>query len=72
MTILDRNGNEIKQPEPSPSWHKDVNVHALMLWQGHVFEYLGIDPVNDPNVIFFRYKEPTAKTTKRRQKCKTQ
>jgi len=72
MTIVDLNGNEMEQPAPMPKWHKDVNVHALMLWQGHVFEYLGIDPVNDPNVIFFRYKEPTAKTTKRRQKCKTQ
>ena len=72
MTLLDLHGNEIQQPAPMPEWHKDVNVHALMLWQGHVFEYLGIDPVNDPNVIFFRYKEPTAKTTKRRQKCKTQ
>jgi hypothetical protein len=66
MTILDLNGNEMQQPAPMPEWHKDVRVNALMQWQGHWFEYLGIDPVNDPNVIFFKYKEPT-KSTKRRK-----
>jgi hypothetical protein len=53
-----------------PEWHKDVQIMSLMCWQGHFFTFEGIDPDHDPNVIFFRYKEPT-KATKRRNNAGT-
>ena len=49
-----------------PEWHKDVRINSLMCWQGHWFTFAGIDPDHDPDVIMFRWKEPT-KTTKRRE-----
>ena len=64
MAILDAEGNEVKQ---MPTWHKDVNPQSLMQWGGHWFTFAGIDPDHDPDVIMFRWKEPT-KTTKRREK----
>jgi len=69
MTILNADGQEVKPPPVMPEWHKDVRINALMCWQGHFFTFAGIDPDHDPNVIFFKYKEPTGKT-KRRAKCK--
>jgi hypothetical protein len=62
VPILDKDGHEVKI---MPEWHKDVQIMALMQWCGHWFEFAGIDPDHDPDVIFFRYKEPT-KSTKRR------
>ena len=71
MTILDAEGKEAK-PEPvMPEWHKDVRINALMCWQGHFFTFAGIDPDHDPDIVMFKWKEPTGKT-KRRDKCKTQ
>ena len=66
MPIVDANGKEVKQ---MPEWHKDVQIMSLMQWCGHWFEFAGIDPDHDPNVVFFRWKEPT-KTTKRRKNAK--
>jgi hypothetical protein len=66
--ILDAEGKEAKPPPVMPEWHKDVQIMSLMQWCGHWFEFAGIDPDHDVDVIFFRYKEPT----KRRAKCKTQ
>lgn len=61
MTILDAQGKKVKQ---MPTWHQDVDPRFLMNWRGHWFQFAGIDP-EKPDMIFFRYKEPT-KSTKRR------
>jgi hypothetical protein len=66
MTILDADGQEVKPPPPTPEWHKDVKIGSLMCWQGHWFTFYGIDPEHDPDVIMFKWKEPT-KATKRRK-----
>ena len=63
MPLVDANGKEI---QTMPEWHQDVRPEVLMQWNGHWFKFYGIDPKHDPNVIFFRYHEPT-KTTKRRK-----
>lgn len=66
MPILDPQGNEVKT---MPEWHKDINLRNLMQWCGHWFTFETIDPNYDPDVIVFRYKEPT-KATKRRNNAK--
>jgi len=61
MAILDPQGNEVATP---PGWHLDVNPRSLLQWCGHWFTFEGVDP-EKPEIIFFRYKEPTKSTTRR-------
>ena len=69
MTILNPDGTEAKV---MPEWHSDVQIMTLMTWCGNWFEFAGIDPDHDPDVIMFRWKGPTKSTKRRRDKCKTQ
>jgi hypothetical protein len=55
-----------REANKRPAWHKDVKIGSLMCWQGHWFTFYGIDPEHDPDVIMFKWKEPT-KATKRRE-----
>ena len=65
MTILNADGKEAKA---MPDWHSDVRINSLMCWQGHWFTFAGIDPEHDPDVVMFKWKEPT-NATKRRDSC---
>ena len=62
--IVDASGNEVKQAE-MPEWHKDIQPGNLVQWCGHWFTFEGIDPLHDPDVVIFKYKEPTNATKRR-------
>lgn len=61
MAILDAQGRKIVR---MPEWHSDVDPRFIMQWRGHWFTFEGIDP-SKPDIIFFKYKEPTSKTRRR-------
>jgi len=64
MTIVGMDGRPFVV---MPEWHKDIAPGALMQWCGHYFEFIGIDPAHDVNVVFFKYRGPTKARTKRCQ-----
>ncbi len=64
MPIVDADGNEIVHTK-MPDWHKDIQPESLVNWCGHFFEFLGIDPEHDVNVVVMKYKEPSKSTIRR-------
>ena len=63
MAILDADGKEVKV---MPKWHRDINPRSLMQWGGNWFTFYGIDTDHDPDVVMFKWKEPTKSNKKRR------
>ena len=62
MPLVDANGNEVPQ---MPEWHQDINPEAKMNWCGQWFDFLGIDPKHDVDVVFFKRRGYTAKNPRR-------
>ena len=63
MPLVDANGNLV----PSmPEWHQDINPQSKMTWCGQWFEFLGIDPKHDVDVVFFKRVDYTKQNPRRK------